>query len=181
MGIKDSPEEEEIEIRPGVKVIYLNTNPMFALTNFLNQSIGMWLWKYALCPYFEERIKTIDLVRTISLCYPKGKINSKSLGKIINCTRLKSAKIQYGTFDRAYGWKWNGKEDLATSMWLFTKTWIYTTEVVLWNNNTAVAPGNESRQDIEEELMALDFHRVVDAYYTQRLQTYKEFMISSSL
>jgi len=33
MGIKDSPEEEEIEIRPGVKVIYLNTNPMFALTN----------------------------------------------------------------------------------------------------------------------------------------------------
>lgn len=172
------PDEELIEIRSGIKVPYSHNFPMFTLNNFLAQSIGMWLWKYALCPMFEERVRADDLRKTITLCYPKRRLNNRLLGQIINCMRLETARIQYSDFGRAYGWKWNGKEDLATSMWLFTKTWIYDMAVVEWNNTTAVAPGDESRQAIEEELITLDFHAIVQAYYYDRLKCYQDWEIA---
>jgi len=172
LGIKHGPEEEYIQIRPGISILYTHNQTMFALNNFLAQSIGMWLWKYALCPMFEERVRSNELRKTIALCYPNAKLNTRLLGQIINAMQSKSIRIQYGDFSRAYGWKWNGKEDLATSMWLFTKTWIYTPDVVEWNNATGVAPGNGSRSAIEQELMELDFMGVVQAYYTDRQIAY---------
>ncbi len=175
LGIKQSPEGEAIEIRPGVAVSYYTGPTMFALDNFLVQSIGMWLWKYALCPDFEERVRSENLRKTIVLCYPNSRISNRLLGQIINSRRNNTARIQYGDFSRAYGWKWDGREDLATSMWLFARTWIYEADVVEWNNNTAVAPGDESRSAIEEELTALEFPAIVDAYYFQRRSAYIDF------
>ncbi len=174
LGIEHSPEEDKIEIRPGIYAFYHHTPPKFTMHNFVVQSIGMWLWKYALCPMFEERVRADDLRKTISLCYPDNRIHTRQLGQIINCMRSRSARIQYGDFGRAYGWKWDGKEDLAMSMWLFTKTWIYNKSTIQWNNDTNVAPGNESRKAIEEELMELDFMGVVKAYCMDRQTAYHE-------
>ncbi len=181
LGIEHCSEEEKIEIRPGVFVYYNPTPPMFAMNNFYTQSIGMWLWKYALCPKFEEKVKADDFRKTITLCYPGNRLNTRVLGQIINSMRSKTARIQYGDFGRAYGWKWNGKEDLATSMWLLAKTWMYHDSVIKWNHDTAVAPGDGSRSAIEEELMTLDFAMVVDAYYVQRKRSYREWHKVSSL
>lgn len=172
LGIEHSPEEERIEIRPGVFAFYNPISPMFALDNFLAQSIGMWLWKYALHPKFEERIKSDNLRKTIALCYRNNIVNTRILGQVINGMRSRSARIQYGDFGRAYGWKWNGKEDLATSMWFFAKTWVYHDSTIKWNHDTAIAPGDGSRQAIEEELMELDFIGVVQAYFYDRNSAY---------
>ena len=175
LGVELGPEEEYIEIRPGVSILYKHGQTMFALNNFFTQSIGMWLWKYSLCPMFEDRVRSDDLRKTIALCYPNKRLSSRLLGQIINSMQIKSRRIQYGDFSRAYGWKWNGKEDLATSMWLFTKTWIYQDSTIKWNRDTAVAPGDESRSAIEEELINLDFMGVMQAYYIDRQSAYSDW------
>lgn len=174
-GVDQGPARDNIEIRPGAHVPYTHSLPMFARNNFLAQSIGMWLWKFALCPMYEDKVIADDLRMTITLCYPNRRLNNRLLGQIINCMRIETARIQIANFSRAYGWKWNGKEDLAMSMWLFTKTWIFDKNIIEWNNNTAVAPGNESRSAIEDELIALDFHGIVKAYYYDRCQNYYDW------
>ena len=180
-GLKPSAEEIEIEIRPGRKIIYLTSAPHIHLTNFLFQTIGMWLWKWSFDKDFEDRIPSDDLRNHIAFAFPPRMINPVMIGKAINCMRTKKARMQYGDFARPYGYKWDGPEDLATSMWLLAKTWIYETDVWKWNHNTSVAPGDGSRSAIEEELKEFDhYSSVVDAYYSQRRNAYYEWKTLSN-
>ncbi len=174
-GLKPSENEIKIEIRPGIEILYQTSAPYIHLNNFLFQTIGMWLWKWSLSKEFETRIIGEELRENIACSFPPRMINKITIGRVINCMRTKTSKIQFGSFDRPYGYKWNGPEDLTTSMWLLTKTWIYEQDVTLWNNGTPCAPGDGSRSAIEEELNALNYSSVVDAYYSQRRNTWFEW------